>query len=76
MAAHPSTSRIHSDLFGMKARPVGPALLELRCTDCGYGARCAVAPERCPMCSGSSWVFVARTGFHEADAVAPLARDR
>jgi rubredoxin len=26
-----------------------------RCTSCGYGARAAAAPSRCPMCGGESW---------------------
>ena len=28
-----------------------------RCVDCSYGASRAMAPERCPMCGGSSWEF-------------------
>jgi rubrerythrin len=28
-----------------------------RCVKCSYGASRAVAPERCPMCGGSSWEF-------------------
>jgi hypothetical protein len=27
------------------------------CVDCGYGASRSTAPDRCPMCSGSSWDF-------------------
>jgi rubrerythrin len=31
--------------------------LTLECSDCGYGAVCAVPPERCPMCHGAgTWV--------------------
>jgi predicted Zn-ribbon and HTH transcriptional regulator len=74
MAAHPSRSRIHTDLSGMsRARP---ALLELRCSTCGYGARCAVPPDRCPMCSGSTWDSLGRTALREWDAMAPLASGR
>jgi rubrerythrin len=28
-----------------------------RCVNCSYGATRATAPERCPMCGGSSWEF-------------------
>ena len=28
-----------------------------RCVKCSYGASRAMAPERCPMCGGSSWEF-------------------
>ena len=28
-----------------------------RCVKCSYGASRAIAPERCPMCGGSSWEF-------------------
>jgi rubrerythrin len=28
-----------------------------RCVNCSYGATRAIAPERCPMCGGSSWEF-------------------
>jgi hypothetical protein len=32
-------------------------LIEFRCTGCGYGASCRIAPERCPMCSASVWEY-------------------
>jgi rubrerythrin len=32
-------------------------LSRYRCTRCGYGASCRIAPERCPMCGGSVWDF-------------------
>jgi rubrerythrin len=43
-------------------RPFEPRRLlsEFRCAGCGYGASCQIAPERCPMCGGSAWDFVAR----------------
>jgi rubrerythrin len=43
-------------------RPFEPRLLlsEFRCSGCGYGARCQIAPDRCPMCGGAAWDFVAR----------------
>jgi rubrerythrin len=28
---------------------------ELSCSTCGYGIVVRIAPERCPMCSGSTW---------------------
>ncbi|HEY7793579.1 MAG TPA: hypothetical protein VIA10_06200 [Gaiellaceae bacterium] len=28
---------------------------ELHCSTCGYGIVVRIAPERCPMCSGSTW---------------------
>jgi predicted Zn-ribbon and HTH transcriptional regulator len=31
------------------------ALHDFECASCGYGAVARVAPERCPMCSGSVW---------------------
>jgi len=34
----------------------GPAH-RFRCVKCSYGASRAMAPERCPMCGGSSWEF-------------------
>lgn len=31
--------------------------LSLECSECGYGAVCAVPPERCPMCQGEgTWI--------------------
>jgi rubrerythrin len=30
-------------------------LPEFRCIGCGYGATCRIAPERCPMCGGTTW---------------------
>jgi rubrerythrin len=32
-----------------------PFLRQFVCVQCGYGASRAMAPERCPMCSGSVW---------------------
>jgi hypothetical protein len=32
----------------------GP-LLRFRCSKCSYGASRSAAPERCPMCGGSTW---------------------
>ena len=33
------------------------------CDGCGYGASCRVAPERCPMCGGSTWEYEAWRPF-------------
>jgi hypothetical protein len=40
-------------------RPFGSEspLHRFRCAACSYGASCAAAPERCPMCGGSTWEF-------------------
>jgi len=35
-------------------------LILFRCADCGYGASRRIAPERCPMCSGTVWNYEAR----------------
>jgi rubrerythrin len=35
----------------------GEALVRFRCLACGYGASRPMAPERCPMCSGSVWAY-------------------
>jgi rubrerythrin len=32
-------------------------LFRFRCTGCAYGASRHAAPERCPMCGGSTWEF-------------------
>ena len=36
-----------------------------RCVKCSYGATRAMAPERCPMCGGSSWEFEDWRPFRE-----------
>lgn len=33
------------------------ALSQFRCADCGYGASRRIAPDRCPMCSGTVWDY-------------------
>jgi rubredoxin len=30
-------------------------LSRFRCSGCGYGASCRLAPARCPMCGGGNW---------------------
>jgi hypothetical protein len=34
---------------------------DLLCATCGYGVVVRIAPERCPMCGGSTWAHPART---------------
>ena len=33
-------------------------MAQFTCLGCGYGACCRIAPERCPMCGGSTWEHV------------------
>jgi rubrerythrin len=33
---------------------------DLLCSTCGYGVVVSIAPERCPMCGGSTWAHPAR----------------
>ena len=40
----------------------GP-VFRFRCTDCAYGASRRAAPERCPMCGGSTWDYEAWRPF-------------
>ena len=51
---------------------------QFRCTACGYGASCRIAPERCPMCGGRAWEhmppLLAETTAADRDA--PLSRER
>jgi rubrerythrin len=49
-----------------------PPLPRFRCDRCGYGACCRMAPERCPMCGGSTWSFDTR---FRNDNDFPLRRD-
>jgi rubrerythrin len=39
----------------LAARTQGWPRFELHCSTCGYGIVVRIAPERCPMCSGSTW---------------------
>jgi hypothetical protein len=51
----------------------GSPLHRFRCSACSYGASCRNAPERCPMCGGSTWEhegwrpFGARIDLEAAD---------
>jgi len=38
-------------------------LHRFRCVGCSYGASCSAAPERCPMCGGSTWEYEAWRPF-------------
>jgi len=49
-----------------------PPLPRFRCDRCGYGACCRMAPERCPMCGGSTWNFEIRL---RSDSDLPIRRD-
>jgi rubrerythrin len=40
----------------------GP-VFRFRCTACAYGASRRAAPERCPMCGGSTWEYEAWRPF-------------
>ncbi len=42
---------------------VDAARFELHCAACGYGVVVRAAPDRCPMCGGSSWRDPARVGW-------------
>ncbi len=66
-------------MTAVRSRPdaeTGP-LSRFRCSACGYGASCRMAPERCPMCGGSVWDFEQWRPFQQlrADLDQPLARD-
>ena len=49
------------------------------CLRCGYGATRRVAPERCPTCGDSAWVYLEWRSFTDASveqaADQPLSRD-
>jgi hypothetical protein len=45
----------HSDTLSPDA--VRGPLFRFRCSACAYGASCRAAPERCPMCGGSTWEY-------------------
>jgi hypothetical protein len=38
-------------------------LHRFRCVGCSYGASRSAAPERCPMCGGSTWEYEAWRPF-------------
>jgi rubrerythrin len=40
--------------------------MNLRCSDCGYGAVARTLPPLCPMCRGSSWEFAEWRPFSRA----------
>ena len=42
-------------MAGKAPSSIEALLQRFRCADCGYGASRDLAPERCPMCGGSSW---------------------
>ncbi|HST18931.1 MAG TPA: hypothetical protein VLK36_14800 [Gaiellaceae bacterium] len=40
------------------------------CTGCGYGASGRAAPERCPMCSGTVWLYRGPSSAGDLDPAA------
>jgi rubrerythrin len=52
----PGAAAASSDVTRAASEP----FFEFRCSDCGYGARCRMAPERCPMCGHGAWEYVHR----------------
>jgi hypothetical protein len=50
-------------------------LHRFRCTVCSYGASRSAAPERCPMCGGSSWEFEDWRPFSNLTADLSSARE-
>jgi len=40
---------------GGRTENMRPHLSPFACADCSYGASARVAPERCPVCNGSTW---------------------
>jgi hypothetical protein len=73
-------SAVRSGDAGGVARPAGGAtpLSRFRCSGCGYGASCRMAPDRCPMCGGSVWEFEEWRPFGEflRDRDRPVTRAR
>ena len=48
-------------------------LARFRCSACRYGASCRIAPQRCPMCGGSTWEL---DSHRSSVGSAELAADR
>jgi rubredoxin len=48
---------------GSDRQAVDTLLSHFRCSGCGYGASRRMAPDRCPMCSGSVWEYDALRPF-------------
>jgi hypothetical protein len=49
-------------------------LSQFRCAGCGYGARCRIVPQRCPMCNSTAWEPETRGWSSDLDQ--PLRRDQ
>jgi rubrerythrin len=60
-------------LSGWQVRATAEQLSAFRCTGCGYGASCRMAPERCPMCGGGTWEYDERRRLRDIDQ--PLRRE-
>jgi hypothetical protein len=55
--------------FGEPAHGGATPLRDFLCAQCGYGARAKIAPERCPMCHGSTWELEIWRPFRNAYAI-------
>ena len=63
-SSHTTNQTQDRDRFdGISRRSMGAVSrpFDLFCASCGYGVVVRIAPERCPMCSGSTWVHPAHT---------------
>jgi rubrerythrin len=45
------------ELHASEERIAPDVLSRFRCAQCGYGASRRIAPERCPLCSGTVWEY-------------------
>ena len=52
----------------------GP-IFRFRCTACAYGASRRAAPERCPMCGGTTWEYESWRPFSAPVADLALSDD-
>ena len=52
---------------------VGPSVSQFRCTACAYVTSSRMAPERCPDCEGSVWVYDGPTVAGDDGAAPPSA---
>jgi rubrerythrin len=61
---------IGDELLRIEALPrvADRPLPQFRCTGCGYGASRRMAPERCPMCGGSTWEHAEPKWIADVDA--------
>jgi hypothetical protein len=73
-AGRPATGR---QLPGTERPPAAAdrRLPQFRCTGCGYGASCRIAPERCPMCGGATWEHAGPQWLPDRDQ-SPITNER